>query len=195
MIGVRDVVIDIPNGKSSTPIRLKDVLHALDMGATIVSISCIAKAGFLVCFEGQLCKIKDLCNTVISVILASDNGLYKVDRVYTAITAPEHVDLAVMHRRLGHIALEAIRTLFRSGAAEGIQLIDNGSPLICDLCEHAKSTRKVICREHEDTLAPSFGAEVHTDLWGPSPVASLGGHKYYITFTNDHTRYSRLQIL
>ena len=58
-IGIGDVVIDVPNGESSTQITLKDVLHAPDMGATIVSISHIAKAGFSVCFKGQLCKIKD----------------------------------------------------------------------------------------------------------------------------------------
>jgi hypothetical protein len=38
-IGIGDVIIDVPNGESSTQITLKDVLHALDMGATIVSIS------------------------------------------------------------------------------------------------------------------------------------------------------------
>ena len=26
---------------------------------------------------------------------------------------------------------------------------------------------------------------VHTDLWGPSPVASFGGSRYYITFIDD----------
>jgi hypothetical protein len=78
-IGIGDVVIDIPNGESSTPIRLKDALHALDMGATIVSISCITKAGFSVCFEAQSCKIKDSRDKVISVIPASNNSLYKVD--------------------------------------------------------------------------------------------------------------------
>ena len=26
---------------------------------------------------------------------------------------------------------------------------------------------------------------VHTDLWGPSPVASLGDSRYYISFIND----------
>jgi hypothetical protein len=36
---------------------------------------------------------------------------------------------------------------------------------------------------------------VHTDLWGPSPVASIGRCKYYITFTDDHTQYTHLQIL
>ena len=165
------------------------------MGATIVSISRIAKASFSVCFEGQSCKIKDSYDKVIGIIPASDNGLYKVDRVYSAVTAPEHVELATMHRRLGHIALDAIWTLFRSSAAEGVQLIDDGAPLICDLCEHAKSTWKIIRREREETLVPSFSAEVHTDLWGPSPVVSLGGQKYYITFMDDHTRFTQLQIL
>ena len=29
---------------------------------------------------------------------------------------------------------------------------------------------------------------VHTDLWGPSPVASLGSSRYYITFIDDSSR-------
>ena len=29
---------------------------------------------------------------------------------------------------------------------------------------------------------------VHTDLWGPSPVASFGGSRYYITFIDDSSR-------
>ena len=29
---------------------------------------------------------------------------------------------------------------------------------------------------------------VHTDLWGPSLVASFGGSRYYITFIDDSSR-------
>ena len=29
---------------------------------------------------------------------------------------------------------------------------------------------------------------VHTNLWGPSPIASLGGSRYYITFIDDSSR-------
>ena len=29
---------------------------------------------------------------------------------------------------------------------------------------------------------------VHTDLWGSSPIASLGGLRYYITFIDDSSK-------
>jgi len=40
-VGTRDLMIEVPNGESSTPITLKDVLPAPDMGITIVSVSWI----------------------------------------------------------------------------------------------------------------------------------------------------------
>ncbi len=66
---------------------------------------------------------------------------------------------------------------------------------MCDLCEYAKTTCKAIRKECEAPQADAFGAEVHSDIWGPSPVQTIGGRKYYITFTDDHTRYMRLQLL
>ena len=36
---------------------------------------------------------------------------------------------------------------------------------------------------------------VHTDLWGPSPVASLGGSRYYITLIDDSSRKAWVYFL
>src|SRR6266404_153626 len=33
------------------------------------------------------------------------------------------------------------------------------------------------------------------DLWGKSPVASLGGLHYYVTFTDDATQYTKINII
>ena len=118
-----------------------------------------------------------------------------MERSYAASVALERVSLPTLHRRLIHIAPDTICTLVRRGTVEGVELIDNHAPFICDLCEHAKSTCKVIRKEREAPLADAFGVEVHSDLWGPSPMQSLGKRKYYITFTDDHTRYTHLAIL
>jgi transposase InsO family protein len=194
-VGTRDLKIEVPNGESPTPIILKDVLHAPDMGITIVSISRIAQAGYAVTFKGNACQIRNKSDKVIGSIPASQNGLYKVERVYAAATPEERVDVMTLHRRLAHIAPDAIRKMVKSGAIEGIQLVDEGSTLVCEACEQAKATRKQIHKEREAPLADTFGAEVHTDLWGPSPVPSLGGRGYYVTFTDDYSRFTKLTPL
>lgn len=58
----------------------------------------------------------------------------------------------------------------------------------CECCVRGKMQR---------TPLPKFSPRkaevldlVHSDLWGPSPVMSLGGRYYFITFTDDAGRYS-----
>ena len=129
------------------------------------------------------------------MIPANQNGLYKVDSVYAATPSEERIDLATLHRRLAHIAPDAVRKLVNCGAIEGIKLIDDGSPLICNACEQAKATQKPIRKEREAPLTNSFGGEIHSDLWGTAPVRSLGGRSYYTTFIDDHTHYTKLTPL
>ena len=148
-IGTGDLQIEVLNGSLTTAVLLKDTLHAPDMGVTIVSISRIAKAGYTVSFKGDSCKIKNCSGTIIGTIPATSNGLYKVDCAYVAAATAmlEHADMLTLHQCLGHIAPNTIRALIKSGAIEGIQLIDDGSALICDLCEHAKTTCKAVRKE------------------------------------------------
>jgi hypothetical protein len=41
----------------------------------------------------------------------------------------------------------------------------------------------------------TFGEEVYLDVWGLSPVTSLGGKKYYVSFTDDYSRFTWIQTL
>ena len=196
-IGTGDLQIDVPNGQGTTPVTLCDTLHAPDMALTIVSIGRIVNSGCSVSFEKKSCKIKNKSGKVIGDIPASSNGLFKVKHSFIAASANtvEQVDIHTLHRRLGHISADAIRNLIRFNAITGIKLIDNGSPIICQSCEYAKLTRKPIKNERSAAPAKQFSDEIHTDLWGPSRTASLGGRRYYITFTDDHTWYTRIDIL
>jgi hypothetical protein len=193
--GIGDLRIQVPNGESSTPIILRDALYAPEMALTVISINRITKAGYSVLFEKETCKIKDSEGKVVGVVPANNNRLYRVEHVHAASSTNEVVDVPTLHRRMGHIAADSIHALVRSNAIQGISLIDNNQPFHCESCEYAKMTRKAIKKEREGAQASAFGEEIHSDLWGPSPLQTLGGRKYYITFTDDHSRYTRIQLL
>jgi len=116
--------------------------------------------------------------------------------VASAISAPiEQINIHTLHQCIGHIPADAIHSLIFKGTITGIHTIDNGSLIICDSCEYMKSTCKLIKSEQTAPLANRFGEEIHSDVWGPSPTASLGGCRYYVTFTDNHTRYTCIDII
>ena len=47
-VGMGDLHLDIPNGSKKTSIIIKNAIHAPEMAFTLISISCLDKAGFLV---------------------------------------------------------------------------------------------------------------------------------------------------
>src|ERR1700678_3771725 len=96
---------------------------------------------------------------------------------------------------MGHIALETAKQMVSSGAIEGIE-IDLASVIQqCDSCEYAKATHKPIKKDCQTPRAAKFGDEIHSDVWGPSPVQTPGHKNYYVSFTDDYTRWTHLQLL
>lgn len=61
---------------------------------------------------------------------------------------------------------------------------------VCEACQYGKS--KKLPFAHSVSHASSPFALVHTDLWGPSPLQSPQGHRYYIHFVDDYSRYTWL---
>jgi hypothetical protein len=195
--GEGDLQVDIPNGDKITPVILKNTLYSPDIRLTLISINRIARAGKIVSFEWDDCFIKHRNGEVVGRIPATVNGLYKIEHshVSAATIVQERVSILTLHKRLGHISLEYIRALLRNNAVQGLQVIDEGSPYLCDSCEYAKTTRKHINKERQAPKAKNFGDEIHSDVWGPSPILSLGNRSYYVTFTDDATRWTRLYPL
>jgi reverse transcriptase-like protein/gag-pre-integrase-like protein/integrase-like protein/Pol polyprotein len=199
-IGKGDLRINVPNNDKLVPIILKDMFYSPQISLTIISISHIVKAKKSVLFEDDFCYIKERGKgKVIGKIRESINGLYKVEHMWSsassATTAQEQVSILMLHKRLGHISLQYICALIRSSAIQGLSVIDDNASIICDSCEYAKTTRKPISKEQKAPLAQNFRDEIHSDLWGPSPLPSLGNHYYYITFTDNATRWTHVYLL
>ena len=65
----------------------------------------------------------------------------------------------------------------------------------CDSCKYAKATRKPIKKDCQTSRAAKFGDKIYLDVWGPSPIQTPDHKSYYVSFTDDHTRWTHLQPL
>ena len=77
-----------------------------------------------------------------------------------------------------------MKMLLSKGKLPELKSIDFDMCESCILGKHKKVSFLKACR----TPKVEKLELVHTDLWGPSLVASLGGLTYYITFINNLSR-------
>jgi len=194
-----DMLIDIPNGDTTSNILLKDVLYAPSMGVTLVSISCIAAAGSTVIFSGDNCRIFNNSKSLLGKIEMSQ-GLY---RVYSAHEEPagyarrvkELLTIDELHRRLGHVAHKAARKLVKDGLVKGVELDEESKPTVCVSCEWGKGHRKAIHKVREEEEPDDVGDEVHSDLWGPASVETINRKEYFASFTDGCSRFSKIYLI
>src|ERR1700678_1674953 len=198
-IGKGDIRITMPNGQSTTRILLKDVLYAPKMGITLLSISKIDAAGFASLFYKGFLKIFSFVDGKKCLAeVAVRNGLYRVEHEASdvvAAVAAEVVTIEKLHRLMGNISPDAAKMLVKKGMVEGLTLDESSKIESCDSCEYGKAHRKAIGKERVAPQASNIGDEVHSDVWGPSPVQTIGGREYYTTFTDGNSSFTHLYLL
>ena len=87
------------------------------------------------------------------------------------------------HLRLGHISLNGLKELEKQGVlgADKIEELD-----FYEDCVLRKSTRTSFKKSVHKTK--SILDYVHSDLWGPSQVLSLGGNRFFMSIIDDYSR-------
>jgi hypothetical protein len=99
----------------------------------------------------------------------------------------ERVSHPQWHSRLGHPAL---RTVSRIISRFGLPVLPNSNKKFCSACLQSKSKQL--------SFSPSFSQYnspldlIFTDVWGPSPICSQHGFKYYVSFLDASSRYTWL---
>src|ERR1700678_755548 len=198
VIGKGDMHVILPNDKATTRILLKDVLYAPKMGLTLISIGKIDTAGFASLFhKGSLQVFSYGKKRQKLAEIPLTNGLYRIEHEaeIAAVVNEEVVTIEKLHRLMGHILPEAAKTLVQKDVVKGFKLDETSKMMSCDSCEYGKAHRKAISREREFPRASNIGDEIHSDVWGPSPVKTIAGREYYTTFTDDNSRFSKLYLL
>lgn len=98
----------------------------------------------------------------------------------------------VWHQRLGHLNWTTLSALSRKNNSMPFIPVPNNS-VMCLPCLAGKQFRSSL-PDSATKIAEQPLALVHTDLCGPF-LPSLGGAKYFMTFTDDRSRLSSLYFL
>ncbi|KAI0494867.1 hypothetical protein KFK09_025013 [Dendrobium nobile] len=122
-------------------------------------------------------------------------GLYPIS-TESAISSNPHAFAAttsshqLWHRRLGHPSYQVLLKL-PPPANSGLQ--SASKTFNCTACELSKSHKLPFTTSSTRSLAVLD--LVHSDVWGPSPILSLFGYKYYVLFIDDFSRFTWLYPL
>ncbi|KAJ3543106.1 hypothetical protein NMY22_g3260 [Coprinellus aureogranulatus] len=179
--------------------HLRDVLHVPDAPNCLLSVPRLDEAGGTVVFENGTCILKDKDGRAIGVGHKSSR-LYKLEarlpyRERANIAAANKATWDQWHRRYGHLSVTALEKLQKEGLVEGLGIDESSIPSVsCEACIQAKQTRKKFPKEAEHR-SETPGERFMSDVWGPAQKTSVDRHRYYISFTDDCTRYVTVLFL
>ena len=119
----------------------------------------------------------------------SRNGLYPFPNFNhsssTAAFLGVKTTASIWHQRLGHPSATILKKLAPSLSLQGAS-----SSQFCESCQLAESCKLPFSISESTTSKPL--ELIHSDVWGPAPLLSQSGFKYYVLFVDDFSRYTWL---
>ena len=91
---------------------------------------------------------------------------------------------------LGHIGIKCMKKIHADGLLESLDYESLGT---CEPCLMGKMTKTPFSRTME--RATDLLEIIHTDVCGPMNVEAHNGYRYFLTFTDDLSRYGYIYLM
>ena len=121
----------------------------------------------------------------------SENGIYKLkpQSFRSKSTSPVAFSAAraspvIWHRRLGHPHQSLLNFMFSNFS---LPITNKSSSSFCSSCQFGKSSKLHL---HVSSFRSNKILDlVYCDVWGPAPVLSSNGHRYFLLCVDHFSRY------
>lgn len=181
------------------PLLLKNVIHSPLISKNLVSISQLAvQNNVYVEFDWNYFSVKDKITRKKLLQGKIKDDLYQIEsNDLSATAAPSQPQANVTHntsksefvldwhKKLGH---PSKKNLFHVLKSCNFKINGNEKMDFCSTCQYGKNHR--LSFKHSNSKASKPLELIHTDLWGPAPIHSKQGFKYYINFLDDFSRFN-----
>ncbi|KAH9725329.1 retrovirus-related pol polyprotein from transposon RE1 [Citrus sinensis] len=95
--------------------------------------------------------------------------------------------LHLLHRRFGHPCEQTLMKIISS--CKNLSDFNKEKSLsFCTACQYGKNHKLTLKSSQTQTKQPL--ELIHADLWGPAPIISGKGYRYYLSIVDNHTRYT-----
>lgn len=176
-------------------LELENCFYVPAICRNIISISCLDKKGFSFIIKDNCCSFG--LNDITYGVARLFNGLYVLDLDYTPIynvnkrlKANDSNQTYLWHCRLGHINENRISKLHKDGF---LDKFDFESYETCEACLLGKMAKAPFTKQGE--RATERLELIHSDVCGPMRSMARGGFYYFITFTDDFSRFGYVYLL
>ena len=184
---------------SGLVLELDNCYYVLAMSRNIISISCLDMVGFSFIIKNNTCSI--YYDDIFYGDAHLSNGLYSINHdnpnaksIYNINTkrfrSNDLNTTYLWHCRLGHINEKCISKLHQDGL---LHSLDFESYEVCESCLLGKMT-KAPFTGHSERVDDLLGL-VHSDVCGLISSTAKEGYQYFITFTDDYSRYGYLYLM
>ena len=120
--------------------------------------------------------------------------MFPVDNLRLSLVAPISVaaatavsfipSLALWHARLGHASSSRVQQLVSRS------LLGSMSTENFDCVSRQLGKQPALLFNTSESISTNTFDLIHSDVWEPSPVSSIGGSRYFVVFVNDYFCYS-----
>nr|GEZ78125.1 hypothetical protein [Tanacetum cinerariifolium] len=185
---------------SGLEIVLNNCHYAPSITRRVISVSRLYEDGFVNRFMDNTIQVSR--NKVVYFCAIPRDGIFEIDlsnsltnesSVYAVSNKRTKLDLdyaLLWHCRLGHISKKRIEKLQHDGLLDSLDLTAFEK---CVSCMSRKMARKPYT--HQVKRAKDLLGLIHTDVCGPFKIMSRQGPSYFITFTDDFSRYGYVYLL
>ncbi|WKA12164.1 hypothetical protein VitviT2T_029580 [Vitis vinifera] len=162
----------------------------------LLSVGQLMVSGYSILFDGATCVIKDKKSDQIIVdVRMAANKLFPLEVSSIekhALVVKETSESNLWHLRYGHLNVKGLKLLSKKEMVFGLPKIDSVN--VCEGCIYGKQSKKPFPKGRS-RRASSCLEIIHADLCGPMQTASFGGSRYFLLFTDDHSRMSWVYFL
>ncbi|GJZ45060.1 retrotransposon protein, putative, ty1-copia subclass [Tanacetum coccineum] len=184
--------------KSGVRIDLNNCCYSSEMTRNIISFHALFKDGYKFSFDNENGDILVYSNGCFMFKASPCKGIYETvecishnGNVILNVGSSNELDKSKLwHSRLGHVNKKRIAQLQKDGVLESFDFKSND---VCESCLLGKMTKSPFtesCERGEGLLDL-----VHTDMCGPFQTATKDRKRYYVTFTDDFSRYGYVYLI